>query len=177
MVYFVWAEERKTVIRLENRLSPKIGIAVHGDGVAKEEDESHAVTGKRVQVIVKSLTDFPLADCQVEIQRVERLDESRSTVILNEPLRAEWSNEHDNFGKITIPAGVEKQANLFFIQCIEGGVLRPIIPAPKPAFIESISRPGKYKLSILVSSISANAARAEFMLYWSDHENLRLEPV
>jgi hypothetical protein len=183
--YGVWRRERMArnasdvrTAALEDRLSPKIGISINANGIADERDRSGTLVAKRVQVIVKSLTDAPLVGCQAEIERVERLD-SRGSILLDDPLRVEWGNvdEGDKFGKITIPAGAQRRVNLFFISCVQGAPLVPVIPALKQEFMEGVSRPGKYKVCVLVSSISATPARQQFILDWYDYENITLLSV
>jgi hypothetical protein len=95
-------------------------------------------------------------------------------VILDERLRVEWANVDDKFGKITIPAGTQKQANLFAIHHGFGKGLEPVIPDPKHEFMEGISKPGKYHVYVLVSSSSAITERRKLILDWCDYERITL---
>jgi hypothetical protein len=182
--YGVWRRERiarnasdAKVVTLQDRLTPKIGLLVNGNGIVEERDRSGSPLAKRVQIVVKSLADISVKDCRAEIERVERLTDDGSTIILNEPLRVEWGNvdQSDKFGKITIPAGTQRQVNLFVIERGSSERVTPVIPDPKQEFMESISKPGKYKVLVLVSSLSSIAVRRQFILDWQDYEKITLE--
>jgi hypothetical protein len=181
--YSVWQKENDAKNKIEaestslrDKLTPTIDISVNSNGIVEEKDRNGNPLTKRVQIIVKSLTDTPLIECQTEIDRVERLDVDGSIMILDEPLRVEWGNvdEGEKFGKVTIPAGAEKRVNLFVMPSVSTGHLEPVIPHPKQEFMEGISQPGKYKVSVLVSSLSTNAARQQFILKWSSYKDVTL---
>ena len=175
--YRAYESESRARRAAEAKSTPEIDILVSGKGISEERDQKEKLVAKRVQVIVKSLGDSPLLECQAELEQVEVLNSHGSTMILDDQLRVEWSNldADERFSKITVPAGSQNRVNLFFIKCVEGGYLIPVIPHPKEAFMEAISKPGSYKISVLVSSVSAKAVRRQFILNWSDYENISLE--
>jgi hypothetical protein len=133
---------------LKDQRSPKIGISIHGNGIADERDGSGTVVARRLQVIVSNLTDASLVGCQAEIERVERID-SRGSILLDDSVQVEWSNvdEAEKYRKITIPAGTRKRANVFAI--VPGAPLFPVIQYPKQELIEGTARPGKYHVSLV----------------------------
>jgi hypothetical protein len=177
--YRAYESESRARRAAEAKSKPNIDILVSGDGIFEERHQGGKLVGKRVQVIVKSLGDSPLLECQAELKKVEVLNAHGSITILDEQLRVEWSNVDatEKFFKITVPAGSQKRVNLFYIECVQGSYLIPLIPHPKEAFMEAISKPGRYKISVLVSSVSAKAVGRQFILNWSDYKNISLEPA
>jgi hypothetical protein len=180
--FFVWREEHRKFLEehekvagLAARLSPTINISLDGDGVSEDID-IHGIYTKRVQIVVQSLTNVPLIDCEILIEKVDRVEEKSMVSLMEEPLRPEWSNPPDyskRFDKITIPEGISWRANLFAIDK-EAGPLQPIIPAYKRNLVEGIAIPGTYHVRVAVSAKNARVAKRTFLLKWSDYEHVSL---
>lgn len=91
-----WGKEKTKVAALNAKLSPKIEISVHGNGVVEDIDQNGLYT-KRVQFVVQGLTKAALVACQAQMERVDRLSATTHTItpLMDELLPSEWSNRNE----------------------------------------------------------------------------------
>src|SRR5579864_8394591 len=144
--YTAWAKERaarnesdNTRIALEARLSPKISVSITNNGVL-EIPLGDATTSKWIQIIVRSLTDASLRDCEVWVNDIVRLHEDGTEFsVFDEAARCTWSQRYNNDSvRFTIPSGISQRANLFKIFPTTSQGYPVVYPLPTLDFVKII---------------------------------------
>lgn len=182
MAYFVWAHERNQLLAFQDRLSPKIHVSVDGDGILTVPTQDGALS-KWAQVIVESITDAPLVDCEVWVKGIYRLnpDGSDMASILEESTRCEWSQRRgpESF-TVTIPPKVKQRANLFSL--LETPSVERPIPAPQPTLefaklilTTEIQYPSSYRVYLTVTAKEVPSREESFVFDWKDFDRLTLK--
>jgi hypothetical protein len=179
--------EKERADGLAARLSPKIIVFLNGDGIQvaktwqahlsqREPGPLKGPDSKWVQVTLKSASaEIELKNCEVRIERAERIDRGTSLPILVEPILCTWSLAPDaqRSTRMDIPASIPQAANLFSVFDAPSPTLETETVPVKFEFKDEIQRPGTYRLHVAASATGFPTERIAIILNWDGtYENI-----
>jgi hypothetical protein len=156
-------------ITLRRQATPSIKVFLDKTHNGVEEFHmSNGTTAKYIQVSVCSETKSPLYECQVRLQKVERVcDDGTFESLLNESLTCDWSKTPvDAIKRATIQTDDVVRANLFFVQASAPKTLQQSLVGGDMKLFNHMQPKGKYRLTIRASAQGISAAPKQFVLDW-----------
>ncbi len=173
-----WETDDK-VKELSARLVPKIDVSLNASNGGVNTLQIKPLQ-KWIQITVKSASDAPLFDCEVWVNRIQRMEGSEVVAeLIQESVIALWSqiSELEN-KRINIPSKVPQAANLFSLVDTETPRLYPQFHHVKHYLLDEIQKPGHYRIETVVSAKHCKSEKTHFLLDWSGKfENVKISEL
>jgi hypothetical protein len=154
--------------RLTARLAPNISVYLNARTGGVNTLEEMNPLQKWIQITVESRSAAPLTDCEVWVNKIQRMDDG--TVIaelIEESIRALWSQiPAPENRRRNLPAMVPQAANLFSLQDVPIPHLFPQFDHVKTRLAEQIQTPGQYRFEIVVTARDSAPAKKYFLFDW-----------
>lgn len=153
------------VVTLEELRRPRIGITLMGNGIYTFPLADMSKTSW-VQIVVTSLGEQALEDCQLHVVSFARMDSDPKESLLEEISYCTWSDEPNGTRKLNIPSTISKRANLFSRYEHNPFSLKLQIIPEKMMLLSSTQHPGTYEIGITATATNAMPVSKTFILTW-----------
>jgi hypothetical protein len=163
-----WEADEKTKV-LATRLAPNIKVFLN--------EKTGGVNllpinppQKWVQITVESASAAPLIDCEVWINKIQRVkeDDVVAAELIYEPIMALWSQAPSPQNRRRdVPAMVPQAANFFSLADVQTPRLEPQFDHVKRRLFEEIQKPGQYRIETVVSAKECTPVNKYFLFEWS----------